>query len=67
MRKRKATTAKDAKTGPFVLGRSGFAKISAVEGINLTDAMKKRGNVARAKKLSADEYRKMIIRSHRKG
>jgi hypothetical protein len=67
MTKRKGTAAKGAKAGAFVLGKGSFAKISAVEGIHLTDAMKKRGSVARAKKLSPDEYRETIIRSHRKG
>jgi hypothetical protein len=67
MTKGKGSTAKGAKTGAFVLGKSGFAKISAVEGIHLTDAMKKRGSAARAKKMSAAEYRETIIRSHRKG
>ena len=67
MTKKKGTTAKDPKAGPFVLGSRGFAKISAVEGIHLTEAMKKRGSAARTKKLSAAEYREAIIRSHRKG
>jgi len=67
MAKGKATTAKGVKTGTFVLGKSGFAKISAVEGIHLTDAMKKRESTARDKKQSADEYRETIIRRHRKG
>jgi hypothetical protein len=67
MAKKKGASAKGAKTGTFVLGRSNFAKISAVEGIYLTDAMKKRSGIARAKKLSAGEYRETIIRSHRKG
>jgi hypothetical protein len=67
MAKRKGASAKGAKTGTFVLGASNFAKISAVEGIHLTDAMKKRSGIARTKKLSADEYRQKIIRSHRKG
>lgn len=67
MTKKKGASAKGVKSGTFVLGASSFAKISAVEGIHLTDAMKKRSSVARAKKLSADEYRQTIIRSHRKG
>jgi hypothetical protein len=67
MTKRKGASAKGAKASSFVLGGSGFAKISAVEGIHLTDAMKKRSGIARTKKLSPDEYRETIIRSHRKG
>ena len=44
-----------------------FAKISEVEGIKLTPAMKKRASDARSKGLTAEEYRRMIIRSHSKG
>jgi hypothetical protein len=58
--------AKDAKTGPFVLGGDRFAKISEVEGIRPTPAMKKRASEARIKGLSAEEYRRTIIQSHRK-
>ncbi|MDI1267280.1 MAG: hypothetical protein PS018_28865 [bacterium] len=56
-----------AKTGQFVLGSDRFAKISEVEGIRLTPAMKKRAGEAQAKGLSAEEYRRTIIRSHKKG
>jgi hypothetical protein len=67
MTKRKRTDAKRTKSSAFVLGKDGFAKISAVEGIRLTDAMEKRASDARAKGLSAEEHRDTIIRSHRKG
>lgn len=67
MTKKKQSDEKTARAGTFVLGRSGFAKISAVEGIRLTEPMKKRANEARTKKLSAEEHRQEIIRSHRKG
>jgi hypothetical protein len=50
-----------------VIGSAGFAKISAVEGIHLTEAMKERAAVKRAKRLTAEEYRRTIIASHRKG
>jgi len=60
-------TAKGEKTGRFVLGSDRYAKISEVEGIRLTTAMKKRANEAQSKGLSAEEYRRAIIRSHRKG
>ena len=63
---KKTTETKSGKTGKFVIGRAGFAKISAVEGIRLTGPMKKRANDARAKGLTAEEYRTTIIRSHRK-
>jgi hypothetical protein len=51
----------------FVIGRASFAKISAVEGIRLKPAMKKRATEAATKGLSAEEYRLMIVRSYRKG
>jgi len=59
--------AKGAKSGRFVLGSDRFAKISEVEGIRLTAAMKKRASDAQSKGLTAEEYRRTIIRSHRKG
>jgi hypothetical protein len=67
MAKQKKTIAKSAKAGRFVLGSAGFGKINAVEGIRMTPAMKKRAGDALAKKLTAEEYRRMIIRSYRKG
>jgi hypothetical protein len=67
MAKQKKAIAKGAKTSRFVIGRAGFGKISAVEGIQITPAMKKRAGDAIAKKLTAEEYRRMIIRSYRKG
>jgi hypothetical protein len=67
MPKQKRTVTKGSKSGRFVLGSDSFAKISAVEGIRLTDAMKKRASDAQAKGLTAEEYRGAIIRSHRKG
>jgi hypothetical protein len=59
--------AKGTKSSQFVLGGDRFAKISEVEGIKLTSAMKKRASDARSKGLTADEYRRTIIRSHSKG
>jgi hypothetical protein len=67
MAKENKSIAKTAKTGRFVIGRDGFGKISAVEGIEMTAAMKKRASDARAKGLTAEEYRRTIIGSHRKG
>jgi hypothetical protein len=66
MTRPKKTIAKSAKTGRFLIGSAGFSKISAVEGIQMTAAMKKRAGDARSKGLSAEEYRRTIIRSHRK-
>jgi hypothetical protein len=62
----KPAAAKPTKTDRFVIGREGFGKISAVEGIEMTAAMKKRAGDARAKGLTAEEYRRTIIRSYRK-
>jgi hypothetical protein len=67
MAKQKKPIAKSAKTGRFVIGSTGFEKINAVEGIRMTAAMKKRAGEARAKGLTAEEYRRTIIRSYRKG
>ncbi len=57
---------KNPKVGRFVVGRDRFVKISAVEGIRLTTAMKERADEARAKGLTSEEYRRAIIRNHRK-
>jgi hypothetical protein len=65
MTKQKNST-KGAKTGRFVLGSDRFAKISEVEGIRLTPAMKRRADEAQTKGLSAEEYRRAIISNHRK-
>ena len=65
MPKQKRPTEKPNKTG-FVIGRAGFAKISAVEGVQLTPMMEKRAAEARNKGLSAEETRKAIIRAYRK-
>lgn len=50
----------------FVLGGAGFAKISAVDGIQLKPAMKKRAAEAISKGLTAEEHRRAIIRAYRK-
>ncbi|MEH2531702.1 hypothetical protein V1277_001919 [Bradyrhizobium sp. AZCC 1588] len=67
MAKQKNVATKGSKSGRFVLGSDRFAKISKVEGIELTPAMKKRASDARTKGFTAEEYRQAIIRSHRKG
>ena len=67
MATQKKSGGRGSKTGRFVIGRERFAKISAVEGIELTDAMKKRADDRREKGLTADEYRQTIVRNHRKG
>jgi hypothetical protein len=65
MPKQKRPTGKTNKTS-FVIGRAGFAKISAVEGIRLNPTMEKRAAEALSKGLSAEETRKAIIRAYRK-
>ncbi|WP_298243437.1 hypothetical protein [uncultured Bradyrhizobium sp.] len=65
MAKQKRQTGKTDQGG-FVIGRASFAKISAVEGIRLKPAMTKRAAEAAAKGLSAEEYRRTILRSYRK-
>jgi hypothetical protein len=64
MAKQKHTNRKGSKG--FVVGAAGFANISAVEGIRLKPAMKKRGIEADRKGLSAEETRRAIICSYRK-
>jgi hypothetical protein len=66
MPKSKRSGSKAKKTGGYVIGRAGFGKISAVEGIRLTPTMKKRAIDAERKGLSAEEYRRTIVRSYRK-
>jgi hypothetical protein len=66
MPKQKRPSGKNDKTG-FVIGRAGFAKISAVEGVRLKPAMNKRAAEARSNGLSAEETRTAIIRAYRKG
>ena len=64
MPKQKRSTGKGSKTG-FVLGHANFRKISAVEGIRLKPAMKKRAAEANSKGLSPEEFRKVIVCAHR--
>ncbi|MGE3148624.1 MAG: hypothetical protein AB7K04_06095 [Pseudorhodoplanes sp.] len=62
----KIRTNKEAPGGTFVLGRDRFAKISAVEGLKLTPAMKKRIKEFDDAGLTAAERRREIIRAYRK-
>jgi hypothetical protein len=66
MAKQKGISRKSGKTS-FVIGAAGFTKISAVEGIRLSPAMKKRAADAGSRGLSAEEARREIIRIYRKG
>ncbi|MGZ5937518.1 MAG: hypothetical protein ACXWLK_09000 [Rhizomicrobium sp.] len=56
-----------AGSSGVVLGREGFAKISAVEGIKLTPAMKRRSAEFDRKGLSPEERVRAIVAVHRKG
>jgi hypothetical protein len=47
--------------GDFVIGRHGFAKISAVEGLHLSDEMKQDFEALDRKGLSGEERRRVII------
>lgn len=67
MAKQKKPNAKGAKVSGFVVGRARFTKISAVEGIHLTQIMEKRASEAGRKGLTAEQYRRTIVRSYRKG
>lgn len=66
MAKQRKTTAKSSKVNGIVIGRARFARISAVEGIQLTQVMEKRASEADRKGLTAEEYRRTIVRSYRK-
>ena len=50
-----------------VIGRKRFAKISAVEGITPSEAMRKRVAQFNRLGLSAAERRREIIKAHKKG
>jgi hypothetical protein len=65
MARQKIPSEKTPNTG-FVLGRERFSKISAVEGIELSPAMKRRISLSDQKGLSAAARRAAIIRAHRK-
>ena len=50
-----------------VIGRDRFAKISAIEGVELTEAAKMRAAKFENLGLSADERIRAIVAAHRKG
>jgi len=54
------------KAAGVTIGRERFAKISAVEGIALTPAMKRRVEQFDRRGLSAAQRRRAIIAAHRK-
>jgi len=55
-----------AKVG-MTLGRDRFAKISAVEGVELTPSMHERAAEFDRLGMAAEERRRSIIRAHSKG
>jgi hypothetical protein len=56
----------DSNRAGFVVGRERFAKISAVEGIQLSKSMKARAMEADRAGLSDQQKREAIIAVHRK-
>jgi hypothetical protein len=56
---------RDATTGRFVVGRERFAKISAVEGIARTPAMKEQEKEFDRQGLTVEERRRVLIRAYR--
>jgi hypothetical protein len=66
MAKQTKPDAPAGKVGGLVIGRTRFAKINAVEGIRLTQAMEERALEAGRTGLTPEEYRRMIVRNYRK-
>jgi len=64
---RKEKSAASKRAARFVLGSERFGKISAVEGIKQTPAMKKRSASFDKAGLSAAERRREIIKVYSKG
>jgi hypothetical protein len=67
MKRQGSSTGRKPKKASITIGRTRFEKISAVEGIVLTGAMKGRAADFERDGLSAAERRRSIIRAHRKG
>jgi hypothetical protein len=66
MKKRSSSSRQTTRGGTVTLGRERFAKISAVESIELTPLMKQRAAEFDRRGLSAEESRRAIVRAHRK-
>ena len=66
MKKRSPPNRTRGATAGVILGRERFAKISAVEGIELRPSMKKRAAEFDRRGLSGEERRRSIIRAYRK-
>jgi len=67
--KKRASISRRRRTakGVLTLGRERFAKISAVEGIELTADMRARAAEFDRRGMAAEERRRSIIRAHSKG
>jgi hypothetical protein len=66
MKKRSELPTREPTTSGITLGRERFAKICAVEGIELTAAMKRRAAGFDRRGLPGEERRRAIIRAYAK-
>lgn len=67
LKKRSSKIGRSAAAGRFVIGRERFAKISAVEGIELGARARERQAEFDRQGLSPEERRRAIIAGYRKG
>jgi hypothetical protein len=67
MKKRRSPNHRQSETKSVILGRERFAKISAIEGIELSPAAKKRAAEFDRLRLSPEERIRRIVAVHRKG
>jgi hypothetical protein len=67
MPSQKRKNVKKAGVSGHIVGRARFAKISEVEGVTMSASMLKRARMSANQGLSAEEARKVIIQSYRKG
>lgn len=63
--KKHASPKRKRSAAGIILGRERFARISAVEGIKLTPAIKKRAAEFDRRGLSGEERRRSIVRLYR--
>jgi hypothetical protein len=64
--KKSTRTPSQGKARPFTLGRVQFAKISAVEGVALSDEMLREFEQFERNKVSAEDRRRAIVRGYAK-
>jgi hypothetical protein len=67
MKKRGEPPNRESAKSGMTLGRERFAKISAVEGIELTSTTRRRAADFDRRGLSGEERRRAIVRAYRKG